>query len=833
MLALYLTSLRRMALRPGSVALSVCGIALGVALVTALNLSLASIDASIRAAESVDAGTGAGMVGDGEAIAVTARSPRGFEADLLPPIADEPAVTGVVAQIRTPVMADGQPVLLIGDGRVPSPLAGSSLDDGQSIEVVTTAGSTSLAVSAAPGVAADINGGDVIYLPLEQAQAMTGRPGMIDQATVSIGPHDDGDGNPNDHTRDVIINRLQGALGPSVHVAPAEQEREFANAQLRQIQSPVLLMSIIALMAGSFLVFNTIQSSARQQERDLAVLRAIGATGRQVAIGFLLEALIMGLAGSLVGLAAGTVVGYWLVGQLPDLVATLAGTRITYRFDPQVVAIALLLGPVVSVLAAVIPIRRALRHRPSRVLAQHGLSPVSDRPTGDGPWPGALGAVNLRVTAIGLAVLAVGGLAVTAPSMAISQNGLGLLLGGFLTVGYGCRHVLGRMAAALAGRFGSLGSIVEADLGQARARVWSTIAAVVAALIMGLAIGGAARNQVSTVDEHFELTADTDLWVATAGGDDLGLAFAFEADAVDQVARLDAVEAVVPLDISFVTIGDKRVLVGGVGGDSSLPSFRLADPGAQRSLLRDEGAIITVQLARVFDLEVGDEFSFDGATGPNTVTILDITETIAPSTSGTLLLSWPRYTSTVDDDRIDTFEVHAAEGADLEALTSKIEGILAGPTPVVVLPGPAWADGVVSATREAANVFMVVVTVVIVIAGLAILNATASSVVERQRLLGVLRAVGATPAQIRRLVVIEVVCAGAVGTVLGVAGGVLMHRVAVYITNNTTPFPEEYAFSWASLAQGLGSAVVAVLAGGIIPARQQARRRMADILAYE
>jgi len=147
--------------------------------------------------------------------------------------------------------------------------------------------------------------------------------------------------------------------------------------------------------------------------------------------------------------------------------------------------------------------------------------------------------------------------------------------------------------------------------------------------------------------------------------------------------------------------------------------------------------------------------------------------------------------------------------------------------------GDKWFDVFIASTDAATNMLLTVTAAVIVVAGLATVNATATAVVERRRQLGLLRSLGATPAQIRRLVVIEVLAAGAVGTSLGLLVGAVLHRGMVRAVNNATPFPEDYSFSWPTVGQAVASAMVALLIGATIPAWQASRSRIADALAYE
>ena len=325
-----------------------------------------------------------------------------------------------------------------------------------------------------------------------------------------------------------------------------------------------------------------------------------------------------------------------------------------------------------------------------------------------------------------------------------------------------------------------------------------------------------------------------DLWVSAAEADDLPFGFFYPSSSIDQLRAIGGVAEVQSSVTVYSEADDKQIILIGSDGAITAPSLRLAGGDAVDRVVSGDAVVVTIQFARAFDVEVGDIVDIPGSRGQIQLPVAGITKATALSVNGAVHISRDTLVDAFGDVGPNTFEVHSEPGADLSQLAAEIRTTLEpSGAPVVVNTGQAWFDGIIASTVDAINVFLVVSTAVVAVAGIATLNATASSVVERRRQLGVLRSIGATPKQVRSLVMIEAASAGVVGGLLGAAFGAGMHWLAVFVTTNSTPFPQEYFFSWPAIMQATASAAIAVAIGGLLPAFQASRIRIADALAFD
>ena len=270
--------------------------------------------------------------------------------------------------------------------------------------------------------------------------------------------------------------------------------------------------------------------------------------------------------------------------------------------------------------------------------------------------------------------------------------------------------------------------------------------------------------------------------------------------------------------VSYAVKGGGRFGLIGTDGPGNYPVIQLAGPDAIEAMVRGDGAIVTTQFARLFDLEVGDTFDLQGATGPTALEVLGISRTVSVSNVGTVVINLDRYIAAMGDPGATGFQIITDDSADVAAITDSAHRILGGPSPVVVGTGDVWREDSEAVLQSAADVFLVVVTGIVAVAALATLNATVSSVVERRRQLGMLRSLGATRKQIGSLVFMEVGSSALVGGVAGLVAGLLMHRLGVYITDHSTPFPSDYFFDGRTVIQAIVATFIAVVLGGLVPA---------------
>jgi len=304
-----------------------------------------------------------------------------------------------------------------------------------------------------------------------------------------------------------------------------------------------------------------------------------------------------------------------------------------------------------------------------------------------------------------------------------------------------------------------------------------------------------------------------------------------------QLQDIPGVDAVTTETISYAVRDGRRFVLMGVDGHANYPVFALAGPVIMDRVAEGEGAVITTQYAKEFDLSRGDDIEIVGSSGPMTLEVLAVTRTVSVSNYGTVIIGRQSYIDAFGDPGATGFQLLTSENADAALIARQAAAIVAdatnGAAPVVVGTGRQWFDAATAVYQDIANVFLIILAGIVALAGLATLNATASSVVERQRQLGVLRAVGATRNQIRRIVITEAGAAAIVGAAFGVLVGIFGHWIGVRITNNASPFPTDYAIDLPTIAQSLIAAAIAVALGAIVPASRIARTSIGRAMAYE
>src|SRR3954451_6456265 len=207
----------------------------------------------------------------------------------------------------------------------------------------------------------DLGGSTTAYFDLATAQSAMGTPGMYDQINVSAKPG---------VSETELANRLNAALpGKSEALTGTALQKETSDSISSGLSFITVLLSVfagVALFVGSFIIWNTFTMIVSQRSREIALLRAVGATRRQVMRSLLLEAGLVGLSASALGLLAGIGVAKGLSALMGSIGFSLPSTSL--QVQPRTIAVSLIVGTVVTVVAALVPARRATKVLPIEAL---------------------------------------------------------------------------------------------------------------------------------------------------------------------------------------------------------------------------------------------------------------------------------------------------------------------------------------------------------------------------------------------------------------------------------------------------------------------------------
>ena len=603
-------------------------------------------------------------------------------------------------------------------------------------------------------------------------------------------------------------------IDPYVLETPAEIAAALRGSTL-DLRTIFAIVAAVVLFVAAFLIFNTSSMSVAERLREVALLRAAGATRRQVGWIFVLQAVVVGLAGAAIGGVLGVALGTVVLA----LLRTAEGIRVSAAsVDPAGPAFALALGVVVTVVAALEPAWRAGRLSPVEALRANVDPSVSVR-------------ARLWWLAAVAVVVGVGG-ALLLPEGA----GAGIALLGPLLV------YLVLLSTALASPFllrplGALAAIpfslafrTEARLTRrALTRDPARTALTVGALAIGIAmvvavssIGSLSRATASAwiVDVVPGSTVVTSIRPIAA---DEGVAE--ELVAVPGVARVTAIGSfVVPVQAEPGS-DPYRVPASAISGADLLADGRLTFVAGDRATALgglDAGgsAILPRSLADRLGLGLGATMRVGFGDAVTDLAVSGIVEHTFPGPgSETALVSWADAAARFGVAGADVYAVRYDPGS--EATASAEVAAIARELALEPTTLDAVRDQAEGAVGRLFGLFDAIAVVAIVVAGLGIVNTLAMNVMERVREIGILRATGLLSSQAWRMVLVEAGILGVVGAVLGIVAGLLVAAVMV-ATQGADPASIAEA-PWLTIAAvGLLGVVVAMLAAAY-PARLASR----------
>lgn len=648
------------------------------------------------------------------------------------------------------------------------------------------------------------------------------------------------DGAPPDAVRAALLES-----GPSGLQVVTPHERAAASAaELTGGQDVVFLVFVltfaaIALLVAGLVITNTFQVLVAQRARTLALMRAVGANKRQVGSGVLLEAGLVGIVSSILGVAVGAGLGQatLAVAHRTEAAAFLPPS-ITLSW--QVVLVPVLVGTLVTVVAALVPARIATRVAPLAAL----------RPdAGPSLEKGSAGrlrlVLSLLATIVGFAMLAGGAAAGTV----LEDARLGLLLGvtgGALSfVGVAVSAVfwipaVASWAGRLVGISGPTARLAAANtLRNPRRTAATSTALLIGVTLVAMMSTGAASARISLtheLDQQFPFDAAIE-------SQDLGLPVPDEL--VAAVAGIEGVEAVAQPLVAMVGVanryvGDNQVQKGDVPA-ATPPENRYSlevygiDPRQADEVLNTrsftEGlapgtVVVPSQNATLIELADGDPLKLAGPDGAATFTVV-----VREGGYGPLLLV-PDDLRRLDADPVASVawislgpDALPAVGAIRDA-TSETGGSLA------VSGAALERESFETVIDTALGIVLGLLGVAVVIALIGVANTLSLSVLERRRESATLRAIGVTPGQLRRMLAVEGMLIAGVGAVVGITLG-LVYGWAGALASLGVMGPVTLAVPWLEVLLVAVVALAAGLVASVAPGRSAARPSPVAALATE
>jgi putative ABC transport system permease protein len=666
------------------------------------------------------------------------------------------------------------------------------------------------------GSADSLAGSTLTVLDLSTAERLFNKQGKFDLIRVGA---DDG------VSEATLVERLTPKVASTLVVNTAEVQAASDSKQTQDGLSVFKYILIgfggIALFVGSFVIANTLAITVAQRMRELATLRTLGASRRQVLGSVVLESVTIGLVGSVIGLFLGLAIALGLMALLGATGVQLPDSSLV--FSLRTVVVSLFVGTLIALLASLRPAIRATRIEPIAAVREGATLPASRFAR----YAVATAAV---VTIVAVALFSYGMLA----------HGIDLkvrlfsLIAGVLLLFVGVAMVAARVVRPLAFVVGSPGARFGGVAGrlarQNAVRNPSRTASTAAAVMIGLAlitfvavIGQGVRSSFSSsVDQLFL----GDYALSGAGEQPLTSKVALA------VAKAPGVTAVSEVRHADGKIGTKKVMVTGVDSNMSKTIDIAWQDGSDDvpAQLGRNGAFVDDRYAKDHSLQVGSPIALktqNGMLALRVIGIFDLPKGGSPLGAVTVsLATFDRSFAT----RVNDLTMVNVRGGSSDAASARLKQGLAAFPDVKVETQDEFKKSQLSGLTMMLNMLYLLLGLSVIVSLFGVINTLVLSVFERTRELGMLRAIGMTRRQVRRMIRHESIVTALIGAALGIGVGMFLAAVT---TTALSKYGVVFAVPYGSLAVFVAIAVLAGMLAAILPARRASRLNVLEALQYE
>ena len=624
---------------------------------------------------------------------------------------------------------------------------------GSTIKVLFTGPTQEFTVVGTVGFGGEKNlgGSTSAYFDTETAQKLVGAPGYFD--TIEVAAESGVSESALARSLDAVVpDGAEAVTGATV----AQENSDAVKEDLKFVGILFMIFAGIALFVGGFIIWNTFTMIVTQRSREIALLRAIGATRRQVLRSLLLEAVMLGSVASAIGIGLGLGVAKGLNVLMGFVGFSLPSTSL--QLEPRTIWVSLLVGTLVTVVAALVPARRATKVLPVEALRE--ATPGAERP-------------SKRRAVIGIGIMGTGTAAILSTlygGATLLLFGIGMLLalvGLMVSLPVVVRPLAALIAAPIRLR-GMPGELARQNSMRNPRRTSSTAAALMVGLTLVVSMGIFASSLKASFGDVIADQTNADLFVATSSTQALG----FSPSVIEAVQDVPGVDKV-----SANGWGQARF-------DNEDSSFSAVDPATAEEVMNLEvsqgaiadlgkdGVVVSKSAATEHGWKLGDaisaEFAASGKHRLHVVAVYDGKGWIGDN----FILSIAQQNAFAGPQLVTNGLVTLVAGADAGSVQDAVAAALADHPDAQVLDQAGFEKVAGGFIDQLLTFITVMLLLAVLIALLGIVNTLALSVFERTRELGLLRAVGMTRGQVRAMVRWESVVISLIGAVSGAALGI-------------------------------------------------------------
>ncbi|MFG2554196.1 ABC transporter permease [Streptomyces sp. NPDC048581] len=664
-------------------------------------------------------------------------------------------------------------------------------------------------------------GAAVVYFDTETAQrTLLGATGRFTQVSVTAAA-----GVSDAQLKSNVASALDGPYKIQTAKENADENRKDVGAFMNVIKYAMLGFAGIAFLVGIFLIINTFSMLVAQRTREIGLMRAIGSSRRQVNRSVLVEALLLGFVGSILGVGAGVGIAVGLMKLMSMAGMNLSTDDLTVKVTTPVVG--LVLGVVVTVLAAYLPARRAGKVSPMAALRDAGTP-------ADGKAGWIRGLIGLVLTGAGAFALYAAATADKASDGALMLGGgVVLSLIGFVVIGPLLAGAVVRVISAVLLRaFGPVGRMAERNALRNPRRTGATGAALMIGLALVACLSVVGSSMVASATSELDKSVGADYIVMTQQQRIVPLA----EKAMQETPGLAHVTRYTDVDATLTSPDGKTDDTGLTAADPTYAEDvrRTTTEGTLSAAYGKDAMSVGTDYAKKHGVHVGDTITVAFKGGETAkLKVAAITDDDTSIDQGARYTSMETLSKYLPADRIPQSVImfaKAKEGQE-EAAYAALKKSLHDYPQYQVRDQTDYKQELKDQVGQLLNMVYGLLALAIIVAVLGVVNTLALSVVERTREIGLLRAIGLSRRQLRRMIRMESVVIALFGALLGLGLGMGWGATAQQLLAleglNVLDIP------WPTIiGVFIGSAFVGLFAA-LIPAFRAGRMNVLNAIATE
>lgn len=662
--------------------------------------------------------------------------------------------------------------------------------------------------------------GSIAVADIATAQDRFGMSGQLTRIDLLV---------PNDR----LVPEIRRVLPPSVRLERPARRSERVDTMLRAFRLNLFALAGVTLLVGMFLVYNTVLISILRRRKDVGVLKTLGTSPRQIFLAFLCEGLLFGVVGSVAGIGLGVLMARGILQMIGQTINDLyvASRPAAVELTPGIVAVGMLVGVGLSLISALQPSIEAARVRPT-ILIQPGLHQRVGRRLQR--W--------LSIAAIPFFALAAAG-SFAPPINGIPVGGYAAVF--FVVVGFSLLSPLIVSAASavleppLRWSAGIVGELATASIPASLRRTAVAAAALALAIGTMIAVALMIGSFRETVRTWVRQTVSSDLWLRPAKLLSNADSAVFPAQIQDDLRRVPFIAAFDPIrgrDVVYhnaiiaVGSGDATVALG--RGDLPMVAPR-SGAVALRHLLAHRGVLVSESFSIKFHKRVGDTVRLQTARGMESFPISGIYRDYS-NDRGVVFMDRSVYVPAFHDDAINTVVIYLRPGVSLADARARLETLFGAKYHAFTISNREIRGEVMKIFDQTFIITYALLAIALVVAVLGIVNALTALILERNRELALLRIVGMSIAEVRRMLFLESSILGLTSTVTGVVMGYILSTILIFVINKQS-FGWTIQFHTPALTIALSALTtfIAAVVAGTLPARFASRINLAAAVKNE